>query len=131
MTQLKPEEGVHLQITSFNQYGFLINGNIRILGPIAIFPKTIFSWNISDISDINEKSLLLFKMLEPKIGNLTSSLFQTLFDIKDDNLFFRFQIQIDILVIGTGDKYAKIDPNVPKWLIQNKINNFEILPTVN
>lgn len=93
MTQLKPEEGVHLQITSFNQYGFLINGNIRILGPIAIFPKTIFSWNISDISDINEKSLLLFKMLEPKIGNLTSSLFHTLFDIKDDNLFFVFKFK--------------------------------------
>jgi hypothetical protein len=36
----------------------------------------------------------------------------------------------DILIIGTGDKNAKINPAVPKWLIQNKINNFEILPTV-
>jgi hypothetical protein len=36
----------------------------------------------------------------------------------------------DILIIGTGDKNSKINPAVPKWLIQNKINNFEILPTV-
>ena len=32
-------------------------------------------------------------------------------------------------MIGTGEKGSKIDPNIPKWLIKNKINNFEILPT--
>ena len=41
-----------------------------------------------------------------------------------------FNFVKDILVIGTGDKYSKINPSVPKWLIQNKISNFEILPTV-
>lgn len=74
------------------------------MGPIVIFPKTIYSWNIEDHKEINEKSLSIFKHLEPKI---------------------------DILVIGTGDNYSKIDPEIPKWLIRNKINNFEILKTVN
>lgn len=103
MIKLSPEEGVPLQITSFNEYGFSINNNIKVIGPIVIFPKTIFSWNISGVEEINEKSLSLFKSLEPKI---------------------------DILVIGLGDKFSKISPDVPKWLIHNKMNNFEILPTV-
>ena len=34
-------------------------------------------------------------------------------------------------MIGTGDRYSKINPEIPKWLIKNKISNFEILPTVN
>jgi len=69
MTQLKPEEGFSLQITGYNQYGFSINQNITALGPIIIFPKTIFSWNVGDLDEVNEKSLLLFKMIEPKLGN--------------------------------------------------------------
>ncbi len=70
MTQLKPEEGFSLQITGYNQYGFSINQNITALGPIIIFPKTIFSWNVGDLAEIDEKSLLLFKMIEPRLGNL-------------------------------------------------------------
>ena len=34
------------------------------------------------------------------------------------------------MIIGTGDRYTKINPEITKWLIKNKINNFEILPTV-
>ena len=92
-----------LQITSFNQYGFSINTHIKVLGPILIFPKTIFSWNVEDTKEINENSLSIFKLIQPRL---------------------------DVLVIGIGDKYEKVNPDVPKWLIQNKINNFEILPTV-
>ncbi len=40
------------------------------------------------------------------------------------------KLHLDVLIIGTGDRYSKINPEVPKWLIQNKITNFEILPTV-
>ena len=69
-----------------------------------IFPKTIYSWNIEDHKEINENSLSLFKLLDPKI---------------------------DILIIGTGDQYSKTDSEIPKWLIRNKITNFEILQTVN
>ena len=92
-----------LQITSFNQYGFSINTHIKVLGPILIFPKTIFSWNVEDTKEINENSLSIFKLIQPRL---------------------------DVLVIGIGDKYQKINPDVPKWLIQNNIRNFEILTTV-
>ncbi len=96
-------KGYQLQITAFNQYGFTINGKIKAIGPIVIFPKTIYSWNVEDHNEINEKSLSIFNLLDPKI---------------------------DILIIGTGDKYSKTDPELPKWLIKNKITNFEILQTV-
>ena len=103
MTRLGLDDN-SLQITSFNQYGFTINQHINTLGPILIFPKTIFSWNIDDVKDINEKSLLLFKLIQPRV---------------------------DVLIIGYGDKHDKVSPDVPKWLLQNNIRNFEILPTVN
>ncbi len=103
MTQYKPEEGFSLQITAFNEYGFTINRNITAVGPVIMFPKTIFSWNVEGTEDINERSLSIFKHLEPKV---------------------------DILIIGTGDGHTKVNPEIAKWLIRNKINNFEILRTV-
>lgn len=68
MTQYRPEEGYSLQITGFSEYGFTINSNITAVGPVIMFPKTIFSWNIESEEDINDKSLSIFKHLEPKIG---------------------------------------------------------------
>lgn len=69
MTQLKPgEDGMSLQITASDEFGFRINGNIRVIGPMAIFPKTIYRWNVASASEINEQSLSLFKLLEPRIG---------------------------------------------------------------
>lgn len=38
------------------------------LGPIAVFPKTVLSWNVSGHEDIDEESLSLFVAVEPKIG---------------------------------------------------------------
>lgn len=71
MTQYNSDEGYRLQISSFNEYGFTINGNITAVGPIVLFPKTIFSWNIEGLDEVNEKSLSLFKHLEPKVGMKT------------------------------------------------------------
>ena len=68
IVELKPEEGVSLQITSTDHFGFSINKTIRVVGPVVVFPKTIYSWNVGEIGDINEKSLSLFKLIEPKIG---------------------------------------------------------------
>ena len=64
MVKLNTEQGVSLQITSLRYDGFLINENIRIIGPMVIFPKSVFSWNIGGLSDLDEKSLLLFKVLQ-------------------------------------------------------------------
>jgi hypothetical protein len=62
------DSNTRFQITSFNGVGFQINNTIRVFGPIIIFPKTIYSWNINDFKQINADSLSLFKFLDPKPG---------------------------------------------------------------
>ena len=39
-----------------------------MLGPMAIFPRTVLSWNVGNVQAVNEDSLLLFCLIEPKIG---------------------------------------------------------------
>lgn len=50
---------------------------------MAIFPRMIFVWNVDSIEDVDEHSLSLFCVMEPKL---------------------------DILVIGTGD--AEVTPQL-------------------
>lgn len=70
---------------------------------MAIFPRTVLSWNVATIDDINENSLRLFCALEPKI---------------------------ELLVIGIGDE--PVTPELSKRLQQimktYKIN-VEVLKT--
>lgn len=84
-------------------FNYRLNNGIRIIGPMAIFPRSVLSWNIGDISEVNQESLSLFCILEPKI---------------------------DILVIGAGDygNQNKIDPAVLVYLRSKKIS-IELLPT--
>lgn len=49
---------------------------------MVIFPRTIFAWNVNTTDDIDEHSLRLFCVLEPKL---------------------------DILIIGTGDEEVTPD----------------------
>lgn len=64
------DEGIPLQISAYSEFGFTLNQKIQVLGPMIIFPKTIYSWNVADVNEINGNSLLLFKMLDPKLGNI-------------------------------------------------------------
>ena len=41
------------------------------MGPIALFPKTVLSWNVFDPREITIESLSLYLSLEPKIGKST------------------------------------------------------------
>lgn len=50
----------------FFQIGFRLNLGISILGPMLIFPRSVIGWNIAEAADIDEKSLTIFKVLEPK-----------------------------------------------------------------
>lgn len=50
------------------QVGFRLNNGMYVLGPMAIFPRTVLSWNVGNVHAINEDSLLLFCLIEPKIG---------------------------------------------------------------
>jgi hypothetical protein len=53
---------------SLLQVGFRLNNGMYILGPMAIFPRTVLSWNVGSVNEVNEDSLSLFCLLEPKIG---------------------------------------------------------------
>ncbi|XP_053622182.1 NADH dehydrogenase [ubiquinone] 1 alpha subcomplex assembly factor 3 [Plodia interpunctella] len=65
---MEPELG--LMIDSYATYGFRLNNGVTVLGPIAIFPRTVLSWQVRSSHDITEESLKLFKMLEPSIDIL-------------------------------------------------------------
>lgn len=70
---------------------------------MAIFPRSVLSWNVCTVDDITEDSLSLFWVLEPKI---------------------------EILVIGVGEEM--VTPALAKTLstITRKYKiNTEILPT--
>lgn len=47
-----------------------MNNNIKTIGPMAIFPKTVMSWNIANSESMDEASLSLFLSLEPKLDIL-------------------------------------------------------------
>lgn len=100
---LNKELELGLMINAFSQAGFRLNNGIFVLGPMAIFPRTVLSWNISHYEEINDKTLSLFTVLEPKI---------------------------DVLVVGTGDQpiTPKFSNNIIAFMRKYGIN-VEVLPT--
>lgn len=56
--------------------GFQLNNKFSVIGPMIIFPRTVLSWNVDSVDDINEHSIRLLLALEPKL---------------------------ELLIIGTGD----------------------------
>lgn len=94
--------------------------------PIAIFPKSVLSWNVSSVQDINEDSLSLFCTLEPKIGRV-NQVFSLNVLLHHITLPF-YLSKIDILVIGLGDHGQKLDFNLIKYMREKKIC-LEIGPT--
>lgn len=60
------------------QFGFTLNTGTRVIGPTVLFPRHAVCWNVQSGRHINEASLSLFTVLEPKP---------------------------DLLVIGLDDKY--------------------------
>ncbi|XP_037930604.1 NADH dehydrogenase [ubiquinone] 1 alpha subcomplex assembly factor 3-like, partial [Teleopsis dalmanni] len=92
-----------LMITGYSQYGFRLNNDVVVMGPIAIFPRSILSWHVNSFEDINENSLSIFYALEPKL---------------------------DVLVLGIGDQAPS--PNFSKKIMEFMRNykiNVEILRT--
>ena len=96
--------------------------------PIAIFPRTVLSWNVGSCQDINEASLSLFCILEPKIGQIAFcySKIKRCSVTSKFSLFFLWWT--DILVIGVGDVGQKLNPDVIRYLRSLKIG-VEIMPT--
>ncbi|XP_030246634.1 NADH dehydrogenase [ubiquinone] 1 alpha subcomplex assembly factor 3 [Drosophila navojoa] len=97
------ETDMGLMITSYSQYGFRLNNNMVLIGPITVFPRSVLSWNVNSFEDITEESLSLFPTLEPKI---------------------------DVLIIGIGDQSptASLTKRIIKYMKKYNIN-VEILRT--
>lgn len=92
-----------LLIDTYSVDGFRLNKGLFVIGPCAVFPRTLFHWDVRDHLDIDIPSLSLFYLLEPKI---------------------------DILILGVGDKenVKDIDPSIRRFLMKKKISH-EILST--
>ncbi|CAH1104166.1 unnamed protein product [Psylliodes chrysocephalus] len=100
---LNKDSELGLMIDGYSQVGFRLNNDFTVLGSMVIFPRSVLSWNVNDVSEITEESFSLFAVIEPKI---------------------------DILVLGVGDKldnfnfYIKILPFTRKYKMA-----LEVLPT--
>jgi len=100
--------GVVNLIDSFAVDGFRLNDNTKILGPCIVFPTQVLVWKIDGPEDINEDSLALFPILDPKI---------------------------DVLIIGYGDAPKKgqkfpVDTSVIMKMRRKGVN-CELLTTEN
>lgn len=60
-------------ISTYTTVGFRLNQGFVVLGPVAVFPRSIISWNVSNVDDINEDSLCLFHLVQPKLETLLIS----------------------------------------------------------
>ncbi|XP_050412419.1 NADH dehydrogenase [ubiquinone] 1 alpha subcomplex assembly factor 3 [Patella vulgata] len=101
VNMLSKEDSDVIYIETISSRGFKLNSGFRIIGPCIIFPRTVLHWNINTAQEINENSLSLFPLLEPKL---------------------------DILLIGIGDRGEQYDPDIIRFLRSKKLN-VEILPT--
>ncbi|CAH0712786.1 unnamed protein product, partial [Brenthis ino] len=98
---INQELDLGLMIDSYATYGFRLNNGITVLGPIAIFPRTILSWQVPSADQITEPALRFFKLLDPKI---------------------------DLLIIGLETNDRKVINSVFKASREAKLG-VEILPT--
>lgn len=90
---LQRESPQAMYIDSYSSRGFVVNGN-RVLGPCALLPHSVVQWNVGSHQDITEGSFSLFWMLEPRI---------------------------EIVVVGTGDRTERLQPQVLRAMRQRGI----------
>ncbi|XP_029906617.1 NADH dehydrogenase [ubiquinone] 1 alpha subcomplex assembly factor 3 [Myripristis murdjan] len=99
---MQKEVGSGVMIHSYSSRGFNIDGN-RVFGPCAVLPPAILQWNVGSYEDITEESVSLFHMIEPRI---------------------------EILVLGTGARVERINPQV-LTLLKRKGISVEVQDTPN
>jgi NADH dehydrogenase [ubiquinone] 1 alpha subcomplex assembly factor 3 len=97
-----------LMIDSYSQVGFRLNNGMYVLGPMAIFPRTVLSWNVGNVHAINEDSLLLFSLIEPKIDVLVLGVGDTRdsFQLNSSVLSFMAKYHISIEILSTEQACA-------------------------
>ena len=98
---LAQEDYDRLLVMSYSDMGFRLTNNLFLMGPIVLFPKQLYSWNVGDASRVTPASTSLFYLLVPKV---------------------------DLVVFGFGDPGNSI-PLETRIFLQNKGINSECLPT--
>ncbi|XP_018431583.1 PREDICTED: NADH dehydrogenase [ubiquinone] 1 alpha subcomplex assembly factor 3 [Nanorana parkeri] len=93
VTHIERDSPDMMFVESYSRQGFIINGN-QTIGPCAIIPRAILEWRVRSYKDISYESLSLFRLLVPRI---------------------------EILVLGTGDRVERLDPNLLKLMRQNGV----------
>lgn len=63
------DTGLNL-ISAYSASGFRLANNLRVKGPVLIFPTCIYAWNIKRGIDITPESLIVFDLIVPKIKML-------------------------------------------------------------
>lgn len=66
VTFISKEIGSRLLVTHCDEIGFTLNVGTKVLGPMVLFPRNAICWNIQSGKHINDASLSLFTILEPK-----------------------------------------------------------------
>ncbi|CAG4967847.1 unnamed protein product [Colias eurytheme] len=95
------EQDLGLMIDSYGTFGFRLNNGLTVLGPMAIFPRTVLSWQVHNADEITAESLAFFRLLVPKI---------------------------DLVILGLDSKDRKTLNTVFRASREAKLN-VEILPT--
>ncbi|RUS87967.1 hypothetical protein EGW08_004245, partial [Elysia chlorotica] len=99
LSLITKEDDSQNYVAAYNAYGFRLTSGFHILGPCALFPRTVLHWSVTKCYTCG---IVL--------------------------VFFCFFSLADILILGKGDWDAKVDKSIIKYLRSNRIN-VEILPT--
>lgn len=84
-----------IMISAYSQFGFRLNNNFLVLGPIICFSNSIIAWYIEDDKYITEDSLSLLFHLEPMPSVVILGI--------GDNTYRK---QIDKIVLAATKKYG-------------------------
>ncbi|XP_068729075.1 NADH dehydrogenase [ubiquinone] 1 alpha subcomplex assembly factor 3-like [Montipora capricornis] len=106
ITDVKDNDGMKSYppfVTSYSSQGFNVKG-IKVVGSIAILPSIFYHWRIKRPEDITAESLALFTIMEPPI---------------------------EIVVVGTGDKLFRLDPELHSYMRKKHNILLEVQATAN
>lgn len=94
--------GIPPVINKYSTKGFHIQGN-QLYGPVAILPRSVYSWKVKNAEDITPQTMQLFTVIQPKL---------------------------EILVVGTGVKIEQLSKDVRDYMKKHSIA-LEVLDTPN
>jgi NADH dehydrogenase [ubiquinone] 1 alpha subcomplex assembly factor 3 len=83
-----------IMISGYSQFGFRLNNNFMVLGPVVCFSNSIMAWYVNDDRDVSEDSLSLLFHLEPPPSVVVLG-------VGDDT----YRRQVDTVVLAAARKH--------------------------